>query len=267
MSFTVFQTSCLRHCSPVVPLLLVMIVFLCCRCCINKIELNWTGEQPNQWDSIRLMKVILSFPTVVNHFWIEDCTLLKLHFSNQTISTWFAVFSLRRCRVFSLLCGPWSLLLSLPANKREPPKWVQRLLQNPRAEAVPAAAACLNSAAFISTELPSCLIRSNTELSNVNVTLETKVHEIRTGQPPSRCYDYSSLQRVPAYLGEFTGLTWQPKWIPLFTQKHEAGWSQGPYAGPLPCPCPRRPLSHRCMRIRACFVAGRCRSRLSRLFL
>lgn len=119
MSFTVFQTSCLCHC---VPLLLAMIACLCCRCCINKVELNWTVEQPNHWDSIRLMKVILSCPSVVHlHFWIENCNLLKLHFSNQTISTWFAVFfSLRRCRVVSLLCGPWSLLLSLPANKREP---------------------------------------------------------------------------------------------------------------------------------------------------
>lgn len=50
---------------------------------------------------------------------------------------------------------------------------------------------------------------------------------------------------MPAHLGEFTGLTWQPKWILLFTQKHEAGWSQGPCAGPLPCPCPERLLSHR----------------------
>lgn len=136
MCFTVFMTCCCCHCLPVVPLLLLMIACLCCRCCINRVELNWTAEQPNQLDSIRLMKVILSFPSVVNlYFWIENCNLLKLHFSNQTISTWFAklnwCFSLRRCRVFSLLRGPWSLLLSPPVNKREP-RWSVALADPPR---------------------------------------------------------------------------------------------------------------------------------------
>lgn len=196
MSFTVFQTSCLCQCLPVVPLLLLMIVCLCCRCCINKVKLNWTVEQPNQWDSIRLLKVILSFPSVVNlHFWIENCNLLKCNFTNQTISTWFAVFSLpgvcsSHCRSTKenqddRLLRPIRLSEAGPTTPSKPKSW-GRLF-------------CCRSCEFscfhfhISTEIHSCLTHSNTELSNVDVTLETKAHEIRAGQPPSRCYDYSSL--------------------------------------------------------------------------
>lgn len=205
MSFTVFQASCLCHC---VPLLLAMIACLCCRCCINKVELNWTVEQPNHWDSIRLMKVILSCPSVVHlHFWIENCNLLKLHFSNQTISTWFAVFFLSDGVVwsaFSAVPGVYSSHCRPTKENQEHrllwPIWLSKVgpttPSKPKSWGRPFCCCSREFSCFhfhISTELHSCLTRSNTELSNVNVTLETKVHEIRAGQPPSRCYDYSSL--------------------------------------------------------------------------
>lgn len=276
MSFTVFQTSCLCHCLPVVPLLLLMIACLCCRCCINKVELNWTVEQPKQWNSIRLMKVVLSFPSVVNlHFGIENCNLLKLHFSNQTISTWFSKlnwrFSLQRCR----------LLLSLPVNKREPRRsvasaspplqWVQRLLQNPRAEVVSSAAAArVNSAAFSFTFQKKSIPVWRTA---------TPSCQTWTSHWRQRCMKSELASLLPVAMATAAFAKCPPTWGNSQVSPGNQNGSfylhrnmkrvdpRAPVLDPCPVPVLRGLSLTGCRWIRACSIAGRCRSRLSRLFL
>lgn len=106
------------------------------------------------------------------------------------------------CAVY--LSRSWSLLLSLPI-KRDPQSVALadpplQSKSNASFEELRSSAQASSCARFHfqwdknATENNSCLTHSNTELSNVDVTLETKVLETWAGQPPSGCYDYNSLQ-------------------------------------------------------------------------
>lgn len=74
---------------------------------INKADLNWRlfWASPQWLTFISGLRIVTywSYTSVIKQFRPD-----------------LPFFSLRRCRVVSLLCGPWSPLLSLPATKREP---------------------------------------------------------------------------------------------------------------------------------------------------